>query len=81
MLLAVPNRDDLKTHFARRGENAPSRGSKRYLSNLEAIWRLQDHFIAEAGRCRVPIVQNTHLNTTLDRIMKVITDCLLERFA
>jgi len=81
VLLAVPNRDDLKTHFARRGEHAPSRGSRRYLSNLEVIWRLQDYFIAEADRCDVAIVQNTHLNTTLDRIMEVITNCLLARFA
>lgn len=81
VLLTVPSRNNLQTHFARRGEQAPSRGSKRYLENLDAILQLQDFFINEAQRCGVAMVQNTRLNETLDRMMALISDFLLRRFA
>lgn len=81
VLLTVPSRDDLKTNFARRGEQAPSRGSRRYLDNLDVIWRLQDHFVSEAHRCGVAVIPNRQLSGTVDRIMEGITDFLVKRSA
>ncbi|MEA3274195.1 MAG: hypothetical protein U9Q81_02645 [Pseudomonadota bacterium] len=54
ILLTIPSQDELKRHFARRGQQAPSRGASHYLENFESIWRLQAHLMEEAARCRVP---------------------------
>ena len=81
VLVTVPNRGALEANLSRRGQQAPARGKERYTENLEAIWRLQEYFIAEASRCGVAIVENTHVNRTVDQIMDVITRILVERLA
>lgn len=81
ILLTVPSYDELKAHLTRRGEQAPARGAKRYLENLEVIWELQSYFIAEAHRCGIAMVENKYLNRTVDRIMEVISQRLVEQFS
>ncbi len=79
MLLVNPSQDDLKRHFARRGQQAPSRGASQYLDNLETIWRLQAHLMEEAARCGVPVIPNIRLDETVQQAMAVITEVLLAR--
>lgn len=81
LLLTIPTREVLEQHFIRRGHQAPSRGTSRYIDNFENIWRLQDHFIAEAERLAVPVVPNLHVDHSVSRVMEIITDALIKRFA
>ena len=81
VLLTVPSRDDLKAHFARRGEQAPSRGARRYLEHLDNILELQDYFVAEARRHGVDTIANDRVDRTVERVMDVITARLMRRFA
>ena len=79
LLLINPSQDDLKRHFARGGQQGPSRGARRYLENFESIWRLQAHLMAEAAHCGVPVIPNIHLDETVRQVMAVITEVLLAR--
>jgi 2-phosphoglycerate kinase len=81
ILLTIPSQDELKRHFARRGEQAPARGASRYLENFESIWRLQAHLMEEAARCDVPVIPNIQLDKTVRQVMEVITDVLVTRLA
>lgn len=79
ILLTTPSERELKKHFARRGQQAPSRGAESYLENFEAIWRLQNHFVEEAERLRVPVIPNIALDRTVRQVVEAITDTLLIR--
>ena len=80
LMLTMPAPDELKQHFLRRGELAPSRDAAQYLENFSAIWQIQEHLIEEAQRCRVPVVPNTELDETVRRAIRIITGHLVERF-
>lgn len=80
ILLTNPAAEELKQHFHRRGEVAPSRGATKYLENFSAIWQIQDHLIGEAQRCGVSTIPNADLDDTLHRVIGVITEHLVERF-
>jgi len=80
ILLTNPASGELKQHFHRRGEVAPSRGATQYLDNFSAIWQIQDYLIGEAQCCGVPTIPNTDLYDTLHRVIGVITEHLEERF-
>ncbi len=79
ILLTIPSRDELKKHFARRGQKAPSRGAAGYLENFESIWQLQAHLMEEAACYGVPMIPNIQVEETVLRVMEVITDTLVAR--
>jgi len=81
ILLSVPNRDELKTHLTRRGMLAPARGSQRYLERMDRIWELQEYLMDQACRYGIATVENRHLSRSVDRVMAVVTETLLKRFA
>jgi 2-phosphoglycerate kinase len=80
LLLTMPAPEELKQHFFRRGEVAPSRGAQKYLENLSAIWQIQEYLIEDAQRCMVPMIQNADLDETLRQAVGVITRRLVRRF-
>lgn len=80
VLLTVPEPEELKRHFSRRGQVAPSRNAGRYLEDFEAIWRVQEHLIEEAGACGVPVIPNRDLDRTVHAILACIGERLEERF-
>ncbi len=81
VLLTIPSEDELKRHFIRRGQQAPTRGASHYLENFQAIWQLQAHLIEEAARYGVAVIPNIRLEKTLQQVMEVITDALITRLA
>jgi len=81
LVLTNPLQENLKRHFLRRGEAAPSRGAAKYLENFPAIWDIQKYLISEAQSCGVPCIANTDLDETIRRVFSVISARLEERFA
>jgi len=77
ILLTTPSENELKRHFARRGQQAPARGAVSYLENFASIWSLQNHFVEEAKRLQVPVIPNIALGRTVRQVMQVITDTLM----
>ncbi len=78
--LSNPDAEQLKQHFLRRGEIAPSRHAAQYLENFSAIWQIQQYLNAEAVRCDVPVIANVNLEDTVQSVIDAITERLLQRF-
>ena len=81
VMLAVLKQNKLKKRITDRGEEAPERQGKRYLSNFEQIWSLQSFLLSEADRYGVPIIANDEKGKTAVKIMSTIIDSLMEDFS
>ncbi len=81
VMLAVLKQNKLKKRITDRGEQAPERPGKRYLSNFEQIWSLQSFLLSEADRYGVPIIANDEKGKTAVKIMSTIIDSLMEDFS
>jgi 2-phosphoglycerate kinase len=51
---------------------ASERPAERYEDGLGAIRELQEHFVAAARRMGVPVVENSHLDGTVRRVLELI---------
>ena len=80
VLLTVPEPEELKRHFSRRGQLAPSRDAGRYLEEFDAIWQVQEHLVQEAKAYAVPVIPNRDLERTMHTILACIGKRLEERF-
>jgi len=72
VVLAVPDREQLRARFRGRGETAPDRRARRYLEHLEAIWQIQRYLLAEAARHGVPVVENDDWEAAVARILALV---------
>jgi len=80
VLLVTPDPEKLKAHLESRERQSPTRSTDRYLGNLDAICKLQEHLIREARRCKVPAVPNIHREQTVRQILNIVTETLLKHF-
>ncbi len=80
ILLTIPTQEELKQHFYRRGQLAPSRDATQYLEHLSTIWQVQEYLVGEAKRCGVPIIPNRNLDVTLQGVIRAITKRLTIQF-
>jgi len=74
--LAVLKQKELRRRIQGRGAHAPRRRARRYLSQFDAIWRLQSFLLSEADRCEVPIVANMDIDRAVQAIVRVIIERL-----
>lgn len=81
VMLAVLKQNKLKKRITNRGEQAPERPGKRYLSNFEQIWSLQSFLLSEADRYGIPIIANDEKGKTSVKIMSTIIDYLMDDFS
>ena len=74
VVLAVPEREQLRARFRGRGEAVPDRRARRYLKHLEAIWRIQGYLLEEAARHGVPVVDNDDWEAAVARVLALVSE-------
>jgi 2-phosphoglycerate kinase len=75
VLLAIEDVDDHASHFWTR--DAASEGLRpfeKYLRALPDIRRIQDFLLAEAGKAGVPVIENSRVEETVDRVVHFVLD-------
>jgi 2-phosphoglycerate kinase len=80
IMLAILKQDKLRKRLRGRGEEAPERTGKRYLSHFDRIWALQTFLLSEADRARTPIIANDDKEKATVQVMSTIIDVLAENF-
>ena len=73
------DRSDSASRFASRAAGAQRRPSRRYLENLDAILRIQDHILELADRHDVPIVDNVSFDRSVLFVIRYVTEALRKR--
>jgi 2-phosphoglycerate kinase len=81
VFLVVANLDteEYAGRFASREEGQVRRGAHRYVENLDSILKIQDHFLDEAERYGVPIVENDSFDRAVLLIIRHVTEALREQ--
>lgn len=81
LMLGVLNPDLLESRIRGRGKQVPGRRAKRYLENLDAIWRLQSFLLSEADGAHIPIVTNDDMDVVVREVVSLVMDELGKHFA
>jgi len=81
MIMVVPNKKTLGKRLKHREREQPERASSRYLKQLEKIWLMQSHLVAEAEEHGVPLIINTEIEESLEEILMHISNALSQRFS
>jgi 2-phosphoglycerate kinase len=79
LVVATLDEDALRSRFAARAETAKERPAQRYLENVDAILKIQDHFLDLADRHDVPIVDNVSLDRSVLFIIRHVSEALRQR--
>jgi 2-phosphoglycerate kinase len=77
--VAVLDEDAFESRFASRAADSAKRPPHRYLSNLDAILRIQNHLLDLADRYDVPIVDNVSFDRSVLQIIKHVTETLRKK--
>ena len=76
LLVASLDEDAFTTRFASRAKDAARRPVHRYLENLDSILRIQDYLLELAEADGVPIVDNSHFDTSVTSVIRHVTETL-----
>jgi 2-phosphoglycerate kinase len=76
LIVATFDGDAIRARFTRRAEGEKARPPHRYLENLEAILRIQDHILDQAEANDVPIVENLSFDRSVLSIIRQVTETL-----
>jgi 2-phosphoglycerate kinase len=79
LVVATLDEEVFGSRFSARAEGASRRPPHRYLENLDAILRIQDHFLELADRYDVPIVDNVSFDRSVLFIIRHVAEALRER--
>lgn len=79
LVVATLDSEAYAARFERRAEDQTQRSAHRYLANLSAILRIQDHFLEMAERHGVPIVDNESFDRAVLLIIRHLTETLRKR--
>jgi 2-phosphoglycerate kinase len=75
VLLAIEDEDDHASHFwTRDSASGGLRPFEKYLRALPDIRRIQDFLVAEAARAGVPVIENSRVEETIDRVIHLVLD-------
>ena len=80
-VLALLKKKELKARLKGRSVAAPSRRAERYLEHLEEIWQIQDFFLSEADRHRIPILENDDRDSAIRQVLELVSAALSEEFS
>jgi 2-phosphoglycerate kinase len=75
VLLAIEDEEEHASHFWTR--DAASEGLRpfeKYLRALPEIRRIQDYLVEQAGKNGVPVIENTDMEGTVDRVIALVLD-------
>jgi 2-phosphoglycerate kinase len=81
LVVATLDEDAFKNRFSARAADARQRAPHRYLENLEAILRIQEHFLELADRHDVPIVDNVSFDRSVLLIIRHVAESLRKKRA
>jgi 2-phosphoglycerate kinase len=76
LAVATLDPDAYQTRFEKRARAAAHRPLHRYLENLDAILRIQDHILELADQYGVPIVDNVRFDDSVLSILRHVTETL-----
>lgn len=79
LVVAALDSDAYASRFAHRAESERRRPAHRYLENLDAILKIQDHILDAAERFDVPIVDNQSFDHAVLLIIRHLAETLRER--
>jgi 2-phosphoglycerate kinase len=79
LVVASLEESAFRSRFATRGREARARPPHQYLENLEAILRVQDHFLELADAHDVPIVINESFDPSVLSIIRHVTEALRKK--
>jgi len=77
--VAALDEDSFENRFAARASEAAHRAPHRYLQNLDAILRIQNHLLELSDRYDVPIVDNVSFDRSVLQIIRYVTETLRKR--
>jgi 2-phosphoglycerate kinase len=76
LVVATLSEEAFEARFAKRARSAAGRPPHRYLGNLAAILRIQDHILELAEQYDVPIVDNSDFDSSVRSILRHVTETL-----
>jgi 2-phosphoglycerate kinase len=79
LVVAVLKEDAMNERFQSRAKESAKRPSQRYLKHLDAIIKIQDHFLEAAERFGIPIVNNSSFENSAKLIIRHVTESLREK--
>ena len=79
LVVAALDRDSWAARFSAREAGGAQRPAHEYLSNLDAILRIQDQFLEAAERHGVPIVVNDRFDRAVLLVIRHLTESLGKR--
>jgi 2-phosphoglycerate kinase len=81
LVVATLDEEAYKNRFSARATGAKQRAPHRYLENLDAILRIQEHFLELADRYDVPIVDNVSFDRSVLLIIRHVAEALRKKRA
>ena len=81
LVVATLDEEAFKNRFSARGVHQKQRAPHRYLENLDAILRIQEHFLELADRYDVPIVDNVSFDRSVLLIIRHVAEALRKKRA
>jgi 2-phosphoglycerate kinase len=79
LVVATLDSEAYASRFERRAASQARRSAHRYLENLDAILRIQDHVLEMAERHGVPIVDNDSFDRAVLLVIRYLTETLRKR--
>jgi 2-phosphoglycerate kinase len=80
LMLVVANKKTLAKRLKRRAKEQPERASSRYLKQLDQIWTLQSHLVAEAEEHGIPMIFNADVEESLHELLMQISNTIAQHF-
>jgi 2-phosphoglycerate kinase len=71
VLLAIEDEEEHASHFWTRGSEG-LRPFDKYLRALPDIRRVQDYLIERAAKARVPVIENSSIDATVDHVIDLV---------
>lgn len=81
LVVATLDEEAFKNRFSDRAVDQRQRAPHRYLENLDAILRIQEHFLELADRYDVPIVDNVSFDRSVLLIIRHVAEALRKKRA
>jgi 2-phosphoglycerate kinase len=79
VMVSLLDEEGFEVRFAERATSAKARPQHRYVKNLDAILRVQNHLLELADRHGVPIVDNVSFDSSVLQIVRHVTESLRKK--
>jgi 2-phosphoglycerate kinase len=74
-VLSAENVEEHTTHFLIRDVATEGlRRQEKYLEHMDAIRRIQQHLVERAVRLRVPVIENTRIDSTIASVLELVLE-------